>query len=40
LTGFHSGPEVDKIIPLIEEGSTLGLGIPDVHERIECFVGV
>ena len=39
LTGFHSGPEFDKIIPLIEEGSTLGLGIPDVHERIECFVG-
>jgi nondiscriminating glutamyl-tRNA synthetase len=40
LTGFHSGPEFDKIIPLIEEGSTLGLGIPDVHERIECFIGV
>jgi len=40
LTGFHSGPEFDKIIPLIEQGSTLGLGIPDVHERIECFLGV
>ena len=40
LTGFHSGPEFDKIIPLIEEGSSLGLGIPDVHERVECFVGV
>ena len=40
LTGFHSGPEFDKIIPLIEEGSTLGLGIPDVHKRVECFVGV
>lgn len=40
ITGFHSGPEFDKIIPLIEEGSTLGLGIPDVHKRIECFVGV
>jgi nondiscriminating glutamyl-tRNA synthetase len=40
LTGYHSGPEFDKIIPLIEEGSTLGLGIPDVHYRIECFVGV
>ncbi len=40
ITGFHSGPEFEKIIPLIEEGSTLGLGIPDVHERIECFVGV
>ena len=40
LTGYHSGPEFDKIIPLIEQGSTLGLGIPDVHYRIECFVGV
>ncbi len=40
LTGFHSGPEFDKLIPLIEEGSTLGLGIPPIHERIECFVGV
>ncbi len=40
LTGYHSGPEFDKIIPLIEEGSMLGLGIPDVHERVECFVGV
>ena len=40
LTGNHSGPEFDKILPLIEEGSALGLGIPGVHERIECFVGV
>jgi glutamyl-tRNA synthetase/nondiscriminating glutamyl-tRNA synthetase len=40
VTGYHSGPEFDKIIPLIEEGSSLGLGIPDVHERVECFVGV
>ena len=40
LTGYHSGPDFDKILPLIEQGSTLGLGIPDVHERVECFVGV
>ena len=40
LTGFHSGPDLDKLLPLIELGSALGLGIPDVHERIECFVGV
>jgi glutamyl-tRNA synthetase len=40
LTGHHSGPEFDKIIPLIEEGSSLGLSIPDVHQRVECFVGV
>ena len=28
------------ILPLIEQGSRLGLGIPDVRERVECFVGV
>jgi glutamyl/glutaminyl-tRNA synthetase len=40
LTGFHSGPEFDKIIPLIEDGAALGLAIPSVRERIEQFVGV
>jgi nondiscriminating glutamyl-tRNA synthetase len=39
LTGAHSGPEFDKLIPLIEDGATLGLGIPSVRERIEQFVG-
>ncbi|HEY1987359.1 MAG TPA: glutamate--tRNA ligase [Terracidiphilus sp.] len=40
LTGAHSGREFDKVIPLIEDGSTLGLGIPSVCERVERFVGV
>jgi glutamyl-tRNA synthetase len=40
LTGWHSGPDFDKVIPLIEEGAAIGLGIPGVHERIEHFVGV
>jgi glutamyl-tRNA synthetase len=40
LTGTHSGPEFDKIIPLIEDGTALGLGIPSFRERIEQFVGV
>jgi glutamyl/glutaminyl-tRNA synthetase len=40
LTGVHSGPEFDKVIPLIEEGAVLDLGIPSVRERIERFVGV
>jgi nondiscriminating glutamyl-tRNA synthetase len=40
LTGAHSGPEFDKIIPLIEDGAELRLGIPSVCERIERFVGV
>ena len=40
LTGAHSGPDFDKLLPLIEEGSTLHLGVPSVQERIERFVGV
>jgi hypothetical protein len=35
-----SGPEFDKLIPLIEDGSALGLGVPSVRERIERFAGV
>jgi glutamyl-tRNA synthetase/nondiscriminating glutamyl-tRNA synthetase len=37
ITGAHSGPEFDKILPLIEEGAALGLGIPSVRERVEKF---
>jgi glutamyl/glutaminyl-tRNA synthetase len=40
LTGAHSGPDFDTLLPLIEEGAELGLGIPSVCERIERFVGV
>jgi glutamyl-tRNA synthetase len=40
LTGAHSGREFDKLLPLIEDGAALGLGVPSVHERIERFVGV
>jgi glutamyl-tRNA synthetase/nondiscriminating glutamyl-tRNA synthetase len=40
LTGAHSGPEFDKLIPLIEEGSRLPLPahIPSVRERIDAFL--
>jgi glutamyl-tRNA synthetase/nondiscriminating glutamyl-tRNA synthetase len=40
LTGSHSGPEFDKLIPLIEQGAALKLGIPSVRRRLEQFVGV
>jgi glutamyl/glutaminyl-tRNA synthetase len=40
LTGAHSGPDFDKVIPLIEDGAELGLGISSVRDRIEQFVGV
>jgi glutamyl-tRNA synthetase/nondiscriminating glutamyl-tRNA synthetase len=38
LTGYHSGPDLDKLIPLFENGAALG--IPSVRVRIERFVGV
>ena len=40
ITGSHSGPEFDKLIPIIEEGSRLDLPVhvPSVRERIEQFM--
>jgi nondiscriminating glutamyl-tRNA synthetase len=40
LMGHHSGPDFDKLIPLIEEGASLGLSIPTVQGRVEQFTGV
>jgi glutamyl-tRNA synthetase len=40
LTGAHSGPDFDKLIPIIEDAAALGLPIPGVRHRIEQFVGV
>jgi glutamyl/glutaminyl-tRNA synthetase len=44
LTGAHSGPEFDKLIPLIEDGAELSRGwpqaIPSIRDRIESFIGV
>ena len=39
LTGAHSGPEFDKIIPLMESGSALPLPqhVASVHERVAAF---
>jgi glutamyl-tRNA synthetase len=39
LTGTQSGPEFDKLIPLIEDGAALGLGVRGVRERMESFAG-
>ncbi len=39
ITGSHSGPEFDELIPLIEDGATLGVGIPNVCQRVLRFVG-
>ena len=39
ITGSHSGPEFDKLIPLIEDGAAFGVGIPNVCQRVLRFVG-
>jgi glutamyl-tRNA synthetase/nondiscriminating glutamyl-tRNA synthetase len=42
ITGSHSGPEFDKLIPILEEGSGLKLPqhVKSVRERAEKFVAV
>jgi glutamyl/glutaminyl-tRNA synthetase len=40
LTGTYSGPEFDKMLPLVEDGAALGLGVSSIRERVERFVGV
>jgi len=40
LTGTNSGPEFDKLVPLIEQGAELNLGIPNVRQRLDTFLGV
>ncbi len=39
VTGSHSGPEFDKLIPILEEGSHLDLPnhVLNVKERVEAF---
>ncbi len=39
LTGSHSGPEFDKLVPLMEEGAQLALSthVMSVKERVEAF---
>ncbi len=39
ITGSHSGPEFDKLIPILEEGSHLNLPkhVLGVRERVEAF---
>jgi len=42
VTGSHSGPEFDKLIPILEEGSRLSLPkhVLSVFERVEAFAKV
>jgi glutamyl/glutaminyl-tRNA synthetase len=40
LTGTHSGPDFEKLIPVIEQGTLLNLGVPSVRHRLDAFTGV
>jgi glutamyl-tRNA synthetase/nondiscriminating glutamyl-tRNA synthetase len=40
LTGSRSGPDFDKLIPVIERGAELNLGIPSVRQRLDQFLAV
>lgn len=40
LTGTHNGPDFEKLIPVIEQGAALNLGIPGVRQRLDQFIGV
>ncbi|MBV8052840.1 MAG: glutamate--tRNA ligase [Acidobacteriaceae bacterium] len=39
ITGSHSGPDFDRLVPIIEEGSHLSLPkhVLGVHDRVESF---
>ncbi len=39
ITGAHSGPDFDKLIPVIEEGAALNIGVRSIRDRIDSFVG-
>ncbi|HEX6467079.1 MAG TPA: glutamate--tRNA ligase family protein, partial [Terriglobales bacterium] len=40
LTGSHSGPEFDRLVPIIENGSKLSLPthVMSVHQRVRAFL--
>jgi glutamyl-tRNA synthetase/nondiscriminating glutamyl-tRNA synthetase len=40
ITGAHSGPEFDKLVPLIEAGNALSLptAVLSVRQRVEGFL--
>ena len=39
LTGTTSGPDFGKLVPLIEQGAELDLGVPGVRQRLDAFAG-
>jgi nondiscriminating glutamyl-tRNA synthetase len=40
LTGSLSGPDLDKLVPVLESGAVLNLGILNVRQRLDQFIGI
>ena len=40
LLGTYAGPEFEKLVPVIEQGAELNLGIAGVRQRLDQFIGV
>lgn len=40
LTGTQSGPDLDKIVLILEKGADLNLGVRSVRQRLDQFIGV
>ena len=40
ITGSHSGPDFDKLIPILEQGSALSLPthVMSVQQRVQAFM--
>jgi len=38
LTGSMAGPDFDILIPVLDQGAALNIGIPSVGQRVAAFV--
>jgi hypothetical protein len=38
LTGSNAGPEFEMLIPVLEQGAALNIGIPGVGQRLAAFL--
>lgn len=38
LTGTNSGPDFDILVPVLEQGAALNIGIPSVGQRLAAFI--
>jgi nondiscriminating glutamyl-tRNA synthetase len=38
LTGSTSGPDFNMLVPVLDQGAALNIGIPSVGQRIAAFL--